>query len=130
MKTKGAILLAFACSLSLLSASTMRGYSPESARAQREWEAKYRVIPDPAKLRAYVERLSAQPNQLGSAYDKANAEWILAQFKSWGLDAQIETFEVLFPTPRERLVEMVSPGKFTAKLQEPTLSADPLRSAR
>ncbi len=135
MKTKGAILLAFACSLSLLSqapaddASTMRGYSPESARAQREWEAKYRVIPDTARLRAYVERLSAQPNQLGSAYDKANAEWILAQFKSWGLDAQIETFEVLFPTPRERLVEMVSPGKFTAKLQEPTLSADPTSAA-
>ncbi len=124
-----------ACSLSLLSqapaddAASMRGYSPESARAQREWEAKYRVIPDTAKLRAYVERLSAQPNQLGSAYDKANAEWILSQFKSWGLDAQIETFEVLFPTPRERLVEMVSPGKFTAKLQEPTLSADPTSAA-
>jgi N-acetylated-alpha-linked acidic dipeptidase len=135
LKTKGTILLAFACSLSLLSqapaddASAMRGYSPESARAQREWEAKYRIIPDAARLRAYVERLSAQPNQLGSAYDKANAEWILSQFKSWGLDARIETFEVLFPTPRERLVEMISPGRFTTKLQEPTLNDDPTSAA-
>jgi N-acetylated-alpha-linked acidic dipeptidase len=126
-----AFFLALACALSLLSqspddgSSAMRGYSPQSARIQAGWEVKYRAMPDAARLRAYVERLSARPNQLGSAYDKANAEWILAQFKSWGLDARIETFEVLFPTPLERLVEMVSPTKFTAKLEEPVQSADP-----
>ena len=126
--------LALACALCLLSQSpddgsaAMRGYSPQSARIQAEWEVKYRAMPDAARLRAYVERLSARPNQLGSAYDRANAEWILAQFKSWGLDARIETFEVLFPTPQERLVEMVSPTRFTAKLEEPVQSADPTSS--
>ncbi len=126
-----AFILALACALALLSqspgdgAAAMRGFSPESARIQAGWEVKYRAMPDAARLRAYVERLSARPNQLGSDYDKVNAEWILAQFKSWGLDARIETFEVLFPTPQERLVEMVSPTKFTARLEEPVPGADP-----
>src|ERR1051325_10051723 len=74
----------------------LRGYSNESARAQRDWEAKFRAIPDPANLRAYMERLSKRPHHVGSPYDKDTAEWILAKFKEWGLDARIETFDVLF----------------------------------
>ena len=57
--------------------------------------------------------------------DKDNAEWILARFKEWGLDAHIETFNVLFPTPKVRLLEMTEPTKFTAKLEEPALAVDP-----
>ncbi|HVO33716.1 MAG TPA: transferrin receptor-like dimerization domain-containing protein, partial [Elusimicrobiota bacterium] len=57
--------------------------------------------------------------------DKDNAEWIAAKLKSWGLDAKIETFDVLFPTPKDRLVEMVEPTRFTAKLQEPAVAVDP-----
>src|SRR5581483_7028833 len=34
-------------------------------------------------------------------------------------------FDVLFPTPAERVVELVAPTRFTAKLQEPTVPADP-----
>ena len=72
-----------------------------------------------------MRRLSARPHHVGSPYDKDNAEWILARFKEWGLDAHIETFDVLFPTPKVRLLEMVEPTKFTAKLEEPALAVDP-----
>jgi N-acetylated-alpha-linked acidic dipeptidase len=96
-----------------------------AAPAAPDWEAKFRAIPDTTSLRAYVERLSARPHHLGSPYDKDNAEWLLAKLKSWGLDAHIETFEVLFPTPRERVVEMLAPARFTAKLQEPAVAGDP-----
>jgi len=92
------------------------------------WEEKFRAIPDPANLRAYMKRLTARPHHLGSPYDKENAEWILAKFKEWGLDAQIESYEVLFPSPKERLVEMIEPTQFKAKLQEPSLSEDPTSS--
>ena len=101
------------------------GYSPRSSQAERNWEAKFRAIPDPANLREYMRRLSARPHHVGSPYDKDNAEWILAHFKEWGLDAHIETFDVLFPTPRVRVLEMVEPTKFTAKLDEPALAIDP-----
>ena len=102
------------------------GYSPESSQAERQWEEKLRAIPSPENMRAYMRLLSAHPHHVGSPYDKQNAEWILGKFKEFGLDAHIEQFEVLFPTPKERLVELVGGGtKFTAKLQEPALSVDP-----
>ena len=72
-----------------------------------------------------MKRLSARPHHVGSPYDKDNAEWILGKFKEWGLEAEIETFDVLFPTPKERAVELVEPTRFTAKLQEPTVAEDP-----
>jgi len=108
----------------------LRGYSTQSARVERDWESKFRAIPDPANLRAYMERLSKRPHHVGSAYDKDNAEWILSKFKEWGLDAKIETFDVLFPTPKERAVELLEPTKFTARLAEPAVPADPTSAQR
>ncbi len=102
------------------------GYSAQSSQAERQWEEKLRAIPSPEKLRAYMERLAAHPHHVGSPYDQQNADWILAKFKEFGLDAHIEQFDVLFPTPKERAVELVEGGpKFAAKLQEPTLPQDP-----
>lgn len=72
-----------------------------------------------------MRRLSARPHHVGSPYDKDNAEWMLARFKEWGFDAHIETFDVLFPTPKERILELLEPTKFRAKLQEPALAVDP-----
>ncbi len=103
----------------------LRGFSAEEARVERQWEEKFRAIPSPENLREYMRRLSARPHHVGSPYDKDNAEWLLAKFKSWGLDAKIEVFDVLFPTPKERAVELVEPTKFTAKLDEPVLAIDP-----
>jgi len=104
----------------------LAGYSAEASRAERNWEEQLRAIPSPDNMRAYMQKLSAYPHHVGSPYDKENAEWILGKFKEFGLDAHIETFDVLFPTPKERLVELVDGGpKFTAKLQEPALPQDP-----
>jgi N-acetylated-alpha-linked acidic dipeptidase len=101
------------------------GYSVESSRAERQWEEKLRAIPNPDNLRAYMQRLSAHPHHVGSPYDKDNAEWIASKFKEFGLDTHIEQFDVLFPTPKERVVELVEGGpKFVAKLQEPVLPQD------
>jgi N-acetylated-alpha-linked acidic dipeptidase len=105
------------------------GYSAESSRAERQWEEKLRAIPSPENLRAYMQHLAAHPHNVGSRYDKENAEWIAAKFKEFGLDTHIEQFDVLFPTPKERAVELVDGGaKFVAKLQEPALPLDPTTS--
>ena len=105
---------------------TLFGYSAESSRAERQWEEKLRAVPSPANLRSYMERLTAHPHNVGTPYDKDNAEWILAKFKEFGLDAHIEQFDVLYPTPKERAVELVDGGpKFVAKLQEPVVPQDP-----
>ena len=103
----------------------LAGFTAENAKAQRQWEQKFRAVPEPARIRDYMQRLSARPHAVGQPYGLDNALWLLNTFKGWGLDAKIETFNVLFPTPKERLVELVEPKKFTAKLEEPPLAIDP-----
>jgi N-acetylated-alpha-linked acidic dipeptidase len=107
------------------STATLAGYSAAASATERDWETKFRALPSPDNLREYMRHLSARPHHVGSPYDKENAEWILAHYKSWGLDASIETFYVLFPTPKERVVELVAPTTFQAKLQEPPVAVDP-----
>ena len=93
--------------------------------SKTDWESKFRAIPSAERQREYMERLAARPHHVGSPYDKSNAEWLVATFRSWGFNTEIETFDVLFPTPKERLVELIEPSKFVAKLQEPTVPGDP-----
>jgi N-acetylated-alpha-linked acidic dipeptidase len=90
-----------------------------------EWESRFRAMPSAERQREYVRRLSARPHHLGSPYDRENAEWLAQTFKQWGLDAKIETFDVLFPTPKERVVDLVEPTKYRALMQEPAVQVDP-----
>ena len=103
----------------------LRGFFPQSVQAQRDLEARFKAMPDPARMREAMRLLSARPHHVGSPYDRTNAEWILNQFKSYGWDAHIENFDVLFPTPVERVVELVAPTTFKASLQETALPLDP-----
>jgi N-acetylated-alpha-linked acidic dipeptidase len=103
----------------------LRGFTVEGSRLQREWEAKFKTIPDPARMREAMRLLSSRPHHVGSPFDKQNAEWIRDQFRSYGWQADIEIFDVLFPTPKERVVELLAPTSFRAKLQEPTIAVDP-----
>src|ERR1022692_3374359 len=73
----------------------LRGFSTANSNAERDWETKFKAVPDPANLRAFMQRMSARPHHVGSPYDKDNAEYLLAKMKEFGLDASIETFDVL-----------------------------------
>ncbi len=105
--------------------SELLGYGRQSAADQRNWEGKFRAGVSTDRIRENMRRLSARPHHVGSPYDKDNAEWILSKFKEWGFDAKIETFYVLFPTPKVRLLEMLNPTPFRAGLQEPVIPGDP-----
>ena len=107
------------------SSAPLDGFSADSARVERDWESKFRALPSPANMRSYMQRISARPHHVGTDYDRANMEWILSLFQQWGWDARIENFDVLFPTPKERLVELVEPTHFRAALEEPTVGTDP-----
>jgi len=78
----------------------------------------------PDDLRDWMKTMAAEPNQVGSPHDKANAEYELGLFKSWGWDAHIETFEVLYPTPIAETLELTAPSAFKATLQEPPVPGD------
>jgi N-acetylated-alpha-linked acidic dipeptidase len=106
----------------------LSGYTTKSSATERAWEKKLQDGIVAGNLRENMQRLSARPHHVGSPYDKDNSEWILSRFKEWGFDAHIETFQVLFPTPKERVVELLEPTKFRAKLQEPPVPEDPTSS--
>ena len=84
--------------------SRLAGYTSQSSKTERDWEKKLQAGILPENLRQNMQRLSARPHHVGSPYDKENGDWILSKFKEWGFDARIETFQVLFPTPKERIV--------------------------
>ncbi len=111
-------------------APQLRGFFPDSAAEQEKWEHEFRGGIEPAKIRSNMETLSARPHHVGSEQGRRNAEWMLERFREWGWDAHIETFDVLFPTPKERKVELVEPVHFTAKLEEPTIPQDPTSSQK
>ncbi len=106
-------------------AETIGGYSQASAAPEIALEKKFQDGIVAGNIRENMRRLSARPHHVGSPYQQDNAEWILARMKEWGLDAHIETFNVLFPTPKERIVELLEPTQYRAKLQEPVLPIDP-----
>ncbi len=121
-----ALLLSFAVLTPQLQADdkTALGFSAAGLASQKELETRFDAALDAKNLRAWMERLAARPHHLGSPYGKENAEFIAGLFKSWGYDTRIEEFSVLMPTPKQRVLEMVAPTKFVARLEEATLAAD------
>ena len=107
-------------------------FAPLDLNAQRSpaWDVAFRAIPEARNIGEYVRIMSARPHHLGSPYGRENAEWMLAKFKEWGWDTRIENYDVLFPTPTERLVEMVAPTRVRLSLEEPAVRVDPTSSQK
>ena len=97
-----------------------------SAGAEREYalEAQYDALLKADNLKEWLAKLAARPHHVGSPYGKANAEFMAGLFKSWGYDTAIEQYDVLFPTPTVRVLELVAPQKVAAKIVEPTVKED------
>src|ERR1700684_3743374 len=102
----------------------LEGFSSAAAAAETQLEQRFDSDLSAADLRAWLEQMTSAPNHVGSPHDKANAEFELAKFKEWGWDASIETFSVLYPTPKEVSVELVAPTHFKALLTEPPIEGD------
>ena len=103
---------------------TLVGFTAPASAEQRERERRYDTLLRADNLRDWMKRLSARPHAVGSAYGRENARFLRDLFESWGYQARVEEFEVLFPTPKERLLEMVAPTRFRAGLAEPALAQD------
>jgi N-acetylated-alpha-linked acidic dipeptidase len=134
-------LLATACLLALFGNATasgeqshddggMLGFTPAGANDQRSLEQRFDAQLDPADQRAWLKQMSSEPNQVGSPHDKANAEFMLAKFREWGWDAHIETFSVLYPTPKKVALALQGAHPYTAKLNEPPVDGDATSSIK
>ncbi len=100
------------------------GFYEKNVEKQLSFESSFDKNLSKENIGESIKRLSAKPHAVGSPAGKENAEYILGLYKKWGWDAQIETFHVLFPTPKMRLLEMTSPTTYKALLKEPALKED------
>ncbi|HXE78354.1 MAG TPA: PA domain-containing protein, partial [Rhodanobacter sp.] len=107
------------------SSSAMLGFSPSAATKQQSLEKTFDAQLQASNLRDWLKNMSSAPNQVGSPHDKANAEFVLQKFKEFGWDAHIETFSVLYPTPKKVQVQLVAPTKYDAVLNEGPIPGDP-----
>jgi len=113
----GSLMLAAAFSVGAIHAQTAQ---PSPAEIERQFDASLNA----AEMAGWMKTMAAEPNHVGSAHDKANAEMVLAQFRDWGWDAHIETFEVLYPTPISQTLELLGDAPFKATLTEAPIPGD------
>lgn len=129
MKNKhvfSALLIVFSMSTSILDAQDLiMGFPEEETDAQITLEAKFDALLNADNLNSWMKYLTAQPHHVGSPYDKKVVDFVAAKFKEWGYQVRIEKFDVLFPTPKLRLVEMLAPTTYKASLTEPPVKGDP-----
>jgi N-acetylated-alpha-linked acidic dipeptidase len=121
-----AILLGAVLSTPLVAAEAppLLGFTPAAAAEQRALEQRFNDRLSADNLRDWAKRMASRPHHVGSPWGRANAEWMAEQLRSWGYETRIETFEVLFPTPTERRVEMLEPRALALGLSEPALARD------
>ena len=117
-------LIVLLAAVGLLCATVAGGAPPSTTPDEAALERNFDALIHPNDLRDWMKVLASEPNQVGSTHDKANADRILNMFKSWGWDAHIETFWVLYPTPISEKLELVAPNSFEATLQEPPIPGD------
>lgn len=127
-----ALPLVFVVTISLWSAAhpgaqsrPIRGFPDDAVAAQRQREEQFRTIPDSAKLKEYMEAMAGDSHVAGQPSSKRVADYALAKFRSFGLDATLEEFEAMMPWPIETTVEVVGPEKYTLRVKEPVLPEDP-----
>lgn len=104
--------------------ATLFGFTVQSSAEQRALEARYDQLLSADSLQAWMRELTDKPFYVASEGDRENARFIRDKFEAWGFDTRIETYQVLFPMPTERVLEMTAPVRFTASLEEPVLEAD------
>ena len=95
-----------------------------SAQNQKQLESSFDSNLSSENIGKTIKELSLKPHYLGSVGSKEVAENLLAKFKSYGWDAAIETYQVLFPSPKVRMLEMTAPTKYKAILKEPAYKED------
>ena len=117
-------LLIFILQSSLAQTKKITGFYEKNVDKQLDLESSFDKNLSKENIGENIKRLSAKPHNISSLGSKENAEYILSLYKQWGWDATIETFHVLFPTPKTRVLEMVSPTSYKAILKEPALKED------
>ena len=104
---------------------SLLGFDDSSSGAQRSLEAAYDSRLSAGDLDDWLRVLSREPHHVGSAAGRAVVDFVAERFREWGYEVEIAEYQVLFPSPRTRELELVAPDFYQAGLTEDSLEADP-----
>jgi N-acetylated-alpha-linked acidic dipeptidase len=122
------LFLFFFIGTAALAEDSILGFDSAGSQAQQALEVEFDSHLDADDMDAWLRELSSAPHHVGSTRGLEVVEFVAAKFRSWGYDTEIAEYEVLFPSPRIRELELVYPSRFTASLTEDSLAEDPSTS--
>lgn len=103
---------------------TPLGFSPQSFVAEQQWEQRFLEMPDAAKCRKYLRRLTREPHVAGTPGDRRVTQFIFDEFKRDGLNPEIVEYKVLLSYPKKIGVELVAPDCVKLANPEPEIRGD------
>lgn len=109
---------------SIAQSSSLAGFTAAGTRQQKDIEKQFDQSLSAGHIGSTIQLLSSQPHHLGSPGGKRVADTIFARLKAYGWQVRMDTYTVLFPTPKTRVLEMLSPTPYKAVLKEPALKED------
>ncbi|WP_228237253.1 transferrin receptor-like dimerization domain-containing protein [Allomuricauda sp. M10] len=125
MKNKLLSLLLLAGTLTVSAQETVLGFSKKASDEELKLEAAFEKELTASNLDDWMKLMAAEPHWVGTAYGEQNVKWMEKQFKSWGYDTRIDTYQVLFPYPKIRVLELTAPTKYSASLKAIPVEGDP-----
>jgi N-acetylated-alpha-linked acidic dipeptidase len=97
------------------------GFSETGAMEELKTEKKFDDLISAAHIGETIRDLSSRPHHVGSPGSREVAEKIQRLFLSYGFTVRMDVYQVLFPVPKLRILEMTTPQVYHALLKEPAL---------
>ena len=104
------------------------GFDETTSTVQHELETVFDSHIDRTEMDEWLREFSSEAHHVGSPKGKKNADALATLFRSWDYAVEISEYQVLFPEPLTRELELLYPYQFTASLTEDSLEEDPSTS--
>src|SRR5678810_827593 len=117
-------VLVLILSATIINAQKIMGFNEANAKSQLDWEKQYDAQLNAKNLDTWMQFLTSHPHHVSSPQGKANADYMANLFRSWGYQTEIAEYQVLFPTPKTRVLELLGSKPYKAKLDESALKED------
>jgi N-acetylated-alpha-linked acidic dipeptidase len=108
------------------SAPAQTGFTPEAWSRQRAVEAGLVAAIRPADLDSMARVLAAAPHVAGTPGQTAVRDTLVAWLERWGLEPEVEAYEVFLPHATEVELTLVAPESIAFRLVEEPVPGDPV----
>jgi N-acetylated-alpha-linked acidic dipeptidase len=102
----------------------IRGFSDASSAAEAARERELKAAPSAKLAEADFDVMTAEPHHTGSPYEIKLADYVVDEFKRFGIEATKYEYSVLLPWPKERRIEITAPDSLKLEVEEEKIRGD------